>query len=346
MTSKPWEWQESDLQNLVGQQESSRLEFKSKKLLDEHHKNAKKLADILTPEVSAFANSEGGTIVIGIEEEKKGKGGRYAVALEGVGTELISPEWLQQVIESNLRPYLPGLRLKRVVMAEGTQVAYVISVPRGSTAYQASDFLYYGRSEFEAKPLPDHEIRLRMMQGRVPRARIVVCNVSQTASAEEKDQKARALVAGIEDPVEKGIRLIESGWDGPALYDEYKVDLALMNEGELTIRDFLARVHLSCSPEFDIHDDSGRKVNEIILRLQSDLNVLNVGTATYHPGEKKVFPGSAHQIGACMLVVPKGKAIAAGNFKANWRVYMDDTQPIFDEMELGLECEHWLARGK
>ena len=342
MTSKPWEWQESDLQNLVGQQESARLEFKSKTILEENHKNAKKLVDILTPQVSAFANSEGGTIVIGIEEEKKGKGGRYAVALEGVGTDLIAPEWLQQVIESNLRPYLPGIRLKRILMAEGTQVAYVIIVPRGSTAYQASDFLYYGRSEFEAKPLPDHEIRLRMMQGRVPRARIVVCKVSQTVSAEEKKQKARALVAGIEDPGERGLRLLEAGPAYLAFYDEYKVDLALKNEGELTIRDFLARVHLSCSPEFGIYDQDSPRADEISFRLQRDLNVLNLGTTTYHPGEKKVFPGEAQQIGTCILTVPEGKTIAAGNFKANWRVYLDDTQPIFDEMEIGLECERWL----
>jgi hypothetical protein len=50
---------------------------------------------------------------------------------------------------------------------------FVIQIPQGSTAYQANDARYYGRSEFEAKPLPDHEVRLRMSRGRVAHCEIV-----------------------------------------------------------------------------------------------------------------------------------------------------------------------------
>jgi hypothetical protein len=53
----------------------------------------------------------------------------------------------------------------------------VIQIPAGSTAYQANDGRYYGRSEFEAKYLPDHEIRLRMNRGKVARG-TVLCHVT------------------------------------------------------------------------------------------------------------------------------------------------------------------------
>ena len=53
---------------------------------------------------------------------------------------------------------------------------FIIYVPQGNTAYQASDRRYYSRSEFEAKALPDHEIRLRMFRGRTPSATIRTVN--------------------------------------------------------------------------------------------------------------------------------------------------------------------------
>jgi predicted HTH transcriptional regulator len=62
------------LQSLVGQQETQLLEFKSsRELLNESaDKRAKFIASQIVPAVSAFLNTDGGQIVIGIEEEKSG----------------------------------------------------------------------------------------------------------------------------------------------------------------------------------------------------------------------------------------------------------------------------------
>src|SRR6185295_17446949 len=83
--------------------------------------------------------------------------------------------------------YLPGMRFFRVALG-GTRIgriAIVIEVPPGSTAYQASDKRYYGRSEYATVPLPDHEIRMRMMRGRVPRATLEL-RASERLSAEDE----------------------------------------------------------------------------------------------------------------------------------------------------------------
>jgi predicted HTH transcriptional regulator len=130
----------------------------------------------ISSEVSALANTEGGELFLGIDEDRKTKP-RVANRLDGVPAKL-GPERLQQLIEGNVSPYLPGIRVHRVLLSsEPGRAVFVIQIPAGSTAYQANDGRYYGRSEFEAKYLPDHEIRLRMNRGKVARG-TVLCHVT------------------------------------------------------------------------------------------------------------------------------------------------------------------------
>ena len=66
---KPWEWERKDLDNLIGQMESMRLEFKSSQIFIK--KDDISVGTDLSKEISAFANSEGGVIIIGIKESTK-----------------------------------------------------------------------------------------------------------------------------------------------------------------------------------------------------------------------------------------------------------------------------------
>ena len=63
---------EQQLQALVGLPESIRLEFERSAPLAEPKEREKYLA-ILSREISALANTEGGQIVIGMDEERVGK---------------------------------------------------------------------------------------------------------------------------------------------------------------------------------------------------------------------------------------------------------------------------------
>src|SRR4051794_23754582 len=67
---QPWSWNLDDLKKLIGQQESSRLEFKRSMLMTQSRET---IAKELSIAVSAFANTEGGTIVVGIVEREEGK---------------------------------------------------------------------------------------------------------------------------------------------------------------------------------------------------------------------------------------------------------------------------------
>src|SRR5262249_29949819 len=55
----------------------------------------------------------------------------------------------------------------------------VIEVPKGNTAHQAKDKIYYGRSEFETVPLHDSVIRLLMTKAVEPYAFAQIGNVKK-----------------------------------------------------------------------------------------------------------------------------------------------------------------------
>jgi len=179
MEKNPWEWAKDDLEKLIGQMESLQLEFKDSRLFTA---SPNKIVDELTKEISAFANTVGGILVVGISEKKDGKS-RIADHIDsGVDSKVWYRERVQQLIESNISPFLSGIRIHTVSIDQvGYKCAIVIYVPEGTTAYQASDKRYYGRSEFEAKALPDHEIRLRMFKGKSASGSVVLINNSPYA---------------------------------------------------------------------------------------------------------------------------------------------------------------------
>ncbi|AEI67980.1 helix-turn-helix domain-containing protein [Corallococcus macrosporus] len=154
----PWEWTEEDLLDLVKNQvqESLTLDYKASKALE----RTEKVKDEITKDVSALANSAGGTLVYGIPENKQT---RLADKLdEGVDPAVITREWLDQVINSNIQRRIDGVRINQIPLmtASPGRVAYVIHVPQSIRApHQARDRLFYKRFEYHSKPMEEYEIR-------------------------------------------------------------------------------------------------------------------------------------------------------------------------------------------
>ena len=156
----PIEWDENDLLNLieVGAEESVSIDWKEARALakSDSAKNE------ISKDVSAFANSDGGCVVYGIAEDSQPP--HKAISLSPIDPAQFSPEWIENVISSRIKPPIQDLRIKPINLTTQYpgKVAYVIYVPRSVTAHQASDKRYYRRYNFQSVPMEDYEIRLAM----------------------------------------------------------------------------------------------------------------------------------------------------------------------------------------
>ena len=339
----PWSpslWTEEYLLNLVGSPESATLEFKSGRAVAKKADRERFIRDQLSPAVSAFANSDGGVIIIGMEEEKS-KGMRVAKAPDGVliaqGEAFESVEQLQQLVDECISPYLAGVRVKHVPLSAhlAGRSALAVYVPQGVTAYQAKDHRYYSRSEFETKSLPDHEVRLRMMRGRSARVGLDV--IYDVPSREHIMQHLRALrdLSSMKTDEKHEISLSEAFWElikNRGLGDQkVAFRLKLRNTGELTVRDVTLQVCIACGPcaivTFNgavysgVVDDKGHK-----FRLQREVQA---SAGQYGDVAPRIFPGDDTDFpeGHWTIVTSHGKSIDNSAVSLQWRAFLDDATP-------------------
>lgn len=327
-------WTETDIIEFRGQEESLRLEFKSGALLDKPE--SAWVAD-LSREMSAFANTEGGILILGMREEKSGKR-RVASDTDGVSDQLTRDQ-LQRKLEGNLFPYLSGIRVHRVrVSSLPGRAVFVLDIPAGTTAYQANDGRYYGRSEFEVKYLPDHEIRVRMARGKVARAclslRLRNVILSSERQAETRTRHADAIKLFSSD-AEAAIKRYPEAFldlmDARFTPDVLRFDLSIRNDGELTIRDPVVEFSESWSS-----DAFGNATPD------SQVVRIDMPGEVVYPGDERTLPNSSREF-RCK----PAKSIMPASVIVRWRVFLDNAPPSMGELDLGhfLQSEREKAAG-
>lgn len=170
-------WTRERLEGYIGQEEGYQLEFKSSRGLSQESP-AKFITD-LTCHVSAFLNSDGGVLIIGIEEapSKDKKRAETAIGLsDGVPRSRYTGARLQSSLCAQISPSVASyVQVLPVVVGESDGedlLAFVIEVSPGVTAYQAADKLYYARRSFSSEAMDDKDIRLRMLTDDRPRGRL------------------------------------------------------------------------------------------------------------------------------------------------------------------------------
>ena len=262
------------------------------------------MAKQLSKQVSAFANTEGGVIVIGIREKKVGKSRIAQMLDDGISREMWSPERLQQIIESNIHPPQTGIRVHQIPVTNDTSRFHlIIWVPKGTTAYQAKDHLYYGRSEYENKPLRDHEIRLRMFRGREPDATIAISNliVHSTNGSREGSGNAPIIIEG----------------------RNYSFNFVLKNSGEVNITQFKIKYRFS-SAEFD-------ERKEVILQFRD--GVPEKPVLAYHNSEWRlmkinIYPGDDFTIQSYNRDFDSETDFLQKNIQIDWTLYLPNRLPV------------------
>jgi hypothetical protein len=157
------EWDRSDLEALLANQvqESLTLDYKDSRAISKENG----FRNEISKDVSAFANSAGGQVIFGIREA-----GHLPSGIDdGVDPSLFTREWLEQLINSTIRPRLQGLVIRQIAL-DASKVAYAIEVPqaRGLAPHQANDHKYYKRFNFQSVPMEDYEVRDALRRSTTP----------------------------------------------------------------------------------------------------------------------------------------------------------------------------------
>jgi hypothetical protein len=156
-----------ELRNLIINQveENIHLDYKSADSLQKSDGKKKEIAK----DVSAFANSDGGVIIYGIKEFDELEKRHLPEAITPINREIITKEWLEQVINSNITPRMDGIIIQPIsVDSNSNDVVYVVYIKKSNTAHQASDFRYYKRFNFESVAMYDYEIKDIMNRKKTP----------------------------------------------------------------------------------------------------------------------------------------------------------------------------------
>jgi hypothetical protein len=144
-----------DFQRMVHAQieETLTLEYKASGALTRNSPDV----DEMCKDVSAMANSAGGQIIYGIEEDRRTH--RPRAVDNGVTDEKITREWIIQILNSRIQPRIDAIRVQRIALSE-TGGGFVITVPPTvSGPHQSPDKKYYKRFELHSVPMEDYEIR-------------------------------------------------------------------------------------------------------------------------------------------------------------------------------------------
>jgi len=320
----PLDWTEQDLHDLIGQSESARLEFKSGRLLDDRTK----AIETISAEISAFANSEGGVLVLGIRERREGQQ-PVAAEIDGVDTSAVAPQWLQQVIESNISPHLAGIRLKRIQLTKSPgRAVIVVVIPKGTTAYQANNRWYYGRSEFEIKPLPDHEVRLRMQRGKVAEVSLLVDeDTIVTSGLLEDDYENPKDAESFPEYLQAQVR--EIAMTGPSDLQTgeqtFSFRLNVKNTSETTVKGLLLQLTFDHHPDVRIACGDKTIGNQLPERLRLEL-----------PAGKRIFPGDEMPFPEEIFTIVAGTAetVRDARCKIVWTAFLDDSPASSGTLDL------------
>jgi len=162
-------WDESDLLAIIknGVEEAVDFEYKACAALTKRDQSKTEISK----DVSSFANSAGGIIVYGIIE----KDHKPECLDQGFDPAELTKEWLEQKIQGNIRPRIENVHINPVdlVNTHPGKVVYVITIPPGTTAHQASDKKYYKRFNFQSVAMEDYEIRDTMNRLKHPKIKAI-----------------------------------------------------------------------------------------------------------------------------------------------------------------------------
>jgi hypothetical protein len=150
-------WNEARILRMIVQQEPEglSLEYKGSGTVGKNNDQR----DDITKAVSAMANSRGGIVIFGVAPYRDPNKKDLPERIDPIDQTQYSQEWLGQKI-GLISPRIAGIEIYPIPLASSpSTVIYVVDIPQGVTAHQATDQRYYRRFDARSVPMYDHEIR-------------------------------------------------------------------------------------------------------------------------------------------------------------------------------------------
>jgi len=150
------EWSVEDLRDLIRsqEQESLVLDYKASLAIGDWPDRKR---NELAKDICAFANSAGGTIIIGIGEDEH----KPTILDDGVDVRKASKEAVESALRARIDPRIDRLTIKEIPNpARRFHSYFVINIPRSMRApHMCNPFhTYYKRYNFECVPMEHYEV--------------------------------------------------------------------------------------------------------------------------------------------------------------------------------------------
>lgn len=173
-----------DLQRLIDNEveESTILEYKSSFAVQNP-----KWREELAKDISAMANSNGGTIVFGIKQKDIGNGNAIAHRLTPIPSSEMTKDKLSQLLSSNIQPIIKNLEITYI--SESQEGGYfIVEIPQSNTAHQNRlTHIYYKRRNATVEAMEDYEIRDIMNRNKTPIINLEFQLIKTTVNVIEKN---------------------------------------------------------------------------------------------------------------------------------------------------------------
>jgi len=208
-------WTQQRIHQLIQDnvEENLQLEYKGARSLGRQNDKTFEI----TKDVSAMANSIGGTLVYGVSEYTESEKSHLPEKLDPINRAQFSREWLEQIINT-IQPRIEGVRIHTIEDKTRKRYGfYVIEVPQSTTAHQARDFRYYKRFNFSVVPMEDYEIRDIMNRRKNPRI-ILMFELERYTP-----QPAFGMPTFRQDPIEDAVSLEVYAFNEGSVFAQFVV---------------------------------------------------------------------------------------------------------------------------
>jgi hypothetical protein len=323
------EWNLQKIEDLINEkiEENLNLDYKASDSLQHNDKKANEISK----DVSAFANSDGGVIIYGIREDSQNK--HLPESIDPIERNEISKEWLEQIIQSRIRPRIDNIVIHPIPFGESIdRVIYVVEIPQSNTAHQASDRKYYKRYNFNSEPMYDYEIRDILNRTKFP-------IIDLEFEIIKKTFELKPIIPQMPTFSMDANGLMKSSAPKNEYKTEYRLNIYAVNNGKVLANYINAYAFIPCK-YLEEKDESSENISRIFMdntirdvvdaqilpSMSGTRSIPKYGPSRYDP----ILPTRNMRLEKLFLK----KNILDSSDKINWVVYVDNSEPRKGEIEL------------